>query len=79
MVSMSVSESTITNPKKQLEFYKNLSEQLHQEKEQLKSQLQQRDEVIKEAIKRTSEIKELGFDRIAKIEILDILNKYKND
>lgn len=46
---------------------------------ELKSQLQQRDEVIKKAIKRTSEIKELGFDRIAKIEILDILNEYKKE
>lgn len=36
---MSVSESTIGNPKKQLEFYKDLSEQLQQENQQLKEQL----------------------------------------
>lgn len=33
---MSVYESSITNPKKQLEFYKQLSEQLQQENQQLK-------------------------------------------
>lgn len=33
---MSTYESSITNPKKQLEFYKQLSEQLQQENNQLK-------------------------------------------
>lgn len=33
---MSVYESSITNPKKQLEFYKQLSEQLQQENQKLK-------------------------------------------
>lgn len=33
---MSVYESSINNPKKQLEFYKQLSEQLQQENQQLK-------------------------------------------
>lgn len=33
---MSIYETNITNPKKQLEFYKNLSEQLQQENQQLK-------------------------------------------
>lgn len=37
---MSVSESTITNPKKRLEFYRNLSEQLQQENKALKEQLE---------------------------------------
>lgn len=32
---MSVYETSITNPKKQLEFYKDLSEQLQQENEKL--------------------------------------------
>lgn len=36
---MSVYETSITNPKKQLEFYKDLSEQLQQENQQLKKQL----------------------------------------
>ena len=33
---MSIYEASITNPKKQLEFYKDLSEQLQQENERLK-------------------------------------------
>ncbi len=33
---MSIYEASITNPKKQLEFYKDLSEQLQQENQQLK-------------------------------------------
>lgn len=36
---MSIYETSITNPKKQLEFYKQLSEQLQQENRQLKEQL----------------------------------------
>lgn len=38
---MSVYESSITNPKKQLEFYKQLSEQLQVENKQLKKQLEE--------------------------------------
>ena len=38
---MSVYESSITNPKKQLEFYKDLSEQLQVENKQLKKQLEE--------------------------------------
>lgn len=34
---MSIYEASITNPKKQLEFYKDLSEQLQQENEKLHS------------------------------------------
>lgn len=36
---MSVYESNITNPKKQLEFYKILSEQLQQENQQLQDRI----------------------------------------
>lgn len=36
---MSVYETSITNPKKQLEFYKDLSEQLEKEHKELKKQL----------------------------------------
>lgn len=38
---MSIYEASITNPKKQLEFYKDLSEQLQQENKQLKKQLEE--------------------------------------
>ena len=37
---MSIYESNITNPKKQLEFYKDLSEQLQQENQELKKQFE---------------------------------------
>lgn len=36
---MSVYETSITNPKKQLEFYKDLSEQLQKENERLKNKI----------------------------------------
>ncbi len=39
---MSIYEASITNPKKQLEFYKDLSEQLQQENKNLKKQLEER-------------------------------------
>ena len=38
---MSTYECSITNPKKQLEFYKQLSEQLQQENQSLKKQLEE--------------------------------------
>lgn len=37
---MSVYETSITNPKKQLEFYKDLSEQLEKDNQELKKQLE---------------------------------------
>ena len=43
---MSTYESSITNPKKQLEFYKDLSEQLQQENQSLKKQLEEINKVI---------------------------------
>ena len=39
-------ETSITNPKKQLEFYKDLSEQLQQENEELKKQLEKKYEKL---------------------------------
>ena len=45
-VRMSTYESSITNPKKQLEFYKDLSEQLQQENQSLKKQLEEINKVI---------------------------------
>ena len=36
---MSIYESSITNPKKQLEFYKDLSEKLQQENKELKEDI----------------------------------------
>lgn len=37
---MSIYEASITNPKKQLEFYKDLSEQLQRENKKIKKQLE---------------------------------------
>ncbi len=43
---MSVYETNITNPKKQLEFYKDLSEQLQQENKILKENAENNDKVV---------------------------------
>ncbi|HIS38546.1 MAG TPA: hypothetical protein IAB45_03445 [Candidatus Onthousia faecavium] len=44
---MSAYETTISNPKKQLEFYKDLSEQLQQENRELKNSINKAAEIIK--------------------------------
>ena len=44
---MSIYETSITNPKKQLEFYKQLSEQLQQENKQLRDNLSEVKEELK--------------------------------
>ena len=46
---MSIYETSITNPKKQLEFYKNLFEQLEKENQELKSQLEERTKMYQNA------------------------------
>ena len=43
---MSIYESNVTNPKKQLEFYKQLSEQLQQENKILKENAEHNDKVV---------------------------------
>ena len=43
---MSIYEASITNPKKQLEFYKQLSEQLQQENKLLKENAENNDKVV---------------------------------
>lgn len=43
---MSIYEASITNPKKQLEFYKDLSEQLQRENKNLKKQLENKYEKV---------------------------------
>lgn len=40
---MSIYEASITSPRKQLEFYRDLSEQLQQENKQLKIQISARE------------------------------------
>ena len=53
---MSVYETDITNPKKQLEFYKDLSEQLQKENQVLKKQL--------EYLRSGEYLNQLKFERI---------------
>lgn len=64
---MSVYESSITNPKKQLEFYKDLSEQLQQENEQLKQA----------NVKLISENNKLQHRCYSSIEYIDQVLMYK--
>lgn len=61
---MSIYETNITNPKKQLEFYKDLSEQLERENQSLKKQLEE----LKSTNKVLSE--ELTKDKILKQDCL---------
>lgn len=46
---MSIYETSITNPKKQLEFYRDLFEQLEKENQELKSQLEERTKMYQNA------------------------------
>ena len=66
---MSVYESSITNPKKQLEFYKDLSEQLQVENKQLKKQLEASRRVAKHHLNR-----ELDLENQQK-EFIEYMNK----
>ncbi len=72
---MSIYEASITNPKKQLEFYKQLSEQLQQENQQLKM-------IIKE-YERLNKVNNRGFKitNVKKYDIDELLSykKYKDN
>lgn len=86
---MSVYETSITNPKKQLEFYKDLSEQLEKENKELKKQLEQEKEelinYLKEQIKHIDDLitkgkpkpygEELNLYENSKLRYLEILSK----
>lgn len=69
---MSIYETSITNPKKQLEFYKQLSEQLQQENKKLK--------MISEEYERLNKENYRGF-KIINVQEYDIyeLLSYKNN
>lgn len=54
-------ETSITNPKKQLEFYKQLSEQLQQENEQLKEEKRKVRNYIKKHCVNEKISKEVGY------------------
>lgn len=77
---MSVYETSITNPKKQLEFYKQLSEQLQQNNEKFKERIEylersnnRREDTILEQIKEISDLE----DKIDKA--IEFLYKIKFD
>ena len=54
---MSIYETSITNPKKQLEFYKQLSEQLQQENKKLNGAIQTYDILLKSNIEENKQLK----------------------
>lgn len=60
---MSIYESTITNPKKQLEFYKDLSEQLEWENQKLKKQLEVGKEQYNDLVEEKEKYKETVGDK----------------
>lgn len=55
---MSIYETSITNPKKQLEFYKQLSEQLEQENKKLNGTIQTYDILLKANVEENKQLKE---------------------
>ena len=65
---MSVYETNITNPKKQLEFYKDLSEQLQKENQELKKQLEVGKEQYTDLVEEKEKIKESHDSLVLKHE-----------
>ena len=55
---MSVYETSITNPKKQLEFYKDLSEQLEKDNQELKKQLKIKHDGFMASVEESCELAE---------------------
>ena len=55
---MSVYETSITNPKKQVEFYKDLSEQLESENKELKKQLKIKHDGFMASVEESCELAE---------------------
>lgn len=54
---MSIYEASITNPRKQLEFYKDLSEQLKQENKRLNGAIQTYDILLKSNVEANKQLK----------------------
>ena len=68
---MSVYETSITNPKKQLEFYKDLSEQLEKDNQELKKQL--------EYLHGEEYLNQLRFERNMLQDVVDKMEVSKED
>lgn len=84
---MSIYETNITNPKKQLEFYKQLSEQLQQENKQLNGAVQSYDILLKANVEENKQLKAqikeyqkaLDETMSEKMDIENNWNKLKED
>ena len=78
---MSICETSITNSKKQLEFYKDLSEQLQQENQELKKQLHgasiEIQSLIEENMSCPSSCSKIEELKSQKQEWVDLLDKFK--
>ena len=59
-------ETSIINPKKQLEFYKGLSEQLQQENQELKKQLEDYKKWYQDELEDNAELSDLWINRRAR-------------
>ena len=55
---MSICETSITNPKKQLDFYKDISEQLEKENRELKEQLEVGEQQYNDLVEEKEELQE---------------------
>lgn len=63
---MSIYETSITNPKKQLEFYKDLSKELQKENEELKKQLEDYKKWYQDELEENAELSDLWINRRAR-------------
>ena len=76
-VRMSIYETSITNPKKQLEFYKQLSEQLQQENKKYKEVINKAIEFIEKEYysKNTVAIDSIGITTNKLLQVRKILKE----
>lgn len=78
---MSIYEASITNPKKQLEFYKQLSEQLQQENKNLNGTIQTYNILLKSTVEENEILKENAENNdktVDKVNWKNMLLKKKN-
>ena len=76
---MSIYETSITNPKKQLEFYKQLSEQLQQENKILKENSENNDKVVDKVNWENMLLKKENKQLQERIEYLERSNNRRED
>lgn len=76
---MSIYETSITNPKKQLEFYKQLSEQLQQENKILRENAENNDKVVDKVNWENQLLKKENQQLQERIEYLERSNNRRED